>query len=483
MNVATLLFLDDVVFPTGSIAGTLSRFAPTFRWQCGDDDRGGPSASFARPQTIIGRDTSNEPVIVCVHATKGQFVPASGRALPRHECHVSISAPTTDDAALAFRVTVLVALGVAGQGKTCSLQLEDGGNWLDFDDMSKILTILENDGPLRDVLRLGSAEPDSQAAGPIVRAATAPDPEPLAEKHGKGRLGTFTILLDADVHIDWPEIDEAMRIVDPDGNWHSVAVPGGMGMVLGRANIILAWSPVPVEPQVIADGYARSFWFDGDPARVARHRQQIAIFVQAPEDFEGKLATAKIATIIVGLIAKLPQVAAVYNHEVCTIFSAKMAMDQTSILASGELPIQLWTWTAFESMADGNVSMTTGGLMPLLGYELEVWNAPHPVKFVLSKLNETLRYLLISGPVIKHGDTVGELSNDQSVRCFFGPSRANRPVPIDVMFLEFDTGRTTQPRPDLPPLPSSLLPPTAAKAAAPQPQPLRRVGGFARKGL
>ncbi len=480
---ATLLFKTEPRFDTATIRGLLVRFVPHLRWQCGDDERGGPedSASLDRPQTIIGR-IAGEQILLCVSRGSGGFVSRSGGEVPEHAFFATVSTPSTENLPLAMRISALVSLGMTTQARGSWLQLEDGGSWLGSTDMAKSMDIIANDQPLADIMRLGTPEAPRATSNQTntTTAATLPAQEP---KPKKARLGTFSIALDGDVHIDWAQIDEAMTIVDPDGGWHSCAIPQGMGVVTGRANITLAAAPWPLEAQVIADGYARSFWFDGDRARVDRHRQHITLHIEAPETYEARLATAKVVTIIVGLIAKLPQVAAVYNHEVCTIFSAQMAMDQTSILGSGELPIQLWTWTAFDSMTDGDVSMTTGGLMPFLGYEIEIWNAPHPVRFALEKLNGALRYLLISGPVINHGDTIGDSSDDQSTRCFFGQSRANRPVPIEVMFLEFDTARATQPGPDVPSLPSSLMPPVSAPAPQPQPQPLRRAGGFGRKGL
>jgi hypothetical protein len=238
--------------------------------------------------------------------------------------------------------------------------------------------------------------------------------------------------------------------------------------------MVVLWSPLPMGAAAIDDACLRSFWFDGDRARVARHRQFITLQIDSPDDYADRLLTAKIATLIIGAIASLPQASAVLNNMVTTIFSPEMAKNQVGILHSDELPIQLWTWTAPNSMEDGNVCLTTGGFAPLLGFEVEVWNAPHAVSFVADKLSETLRYLLIKGPVIAHGDTIGSEPGDRSIRCFFGESRVSRPQPTKAMFLEFDTKAVAQPRPD-------LLVPSLARDH--EPPPLRRAGGFGRKGL
>jgi hypothetical protein len=250
-----------------------------------------------------------------------------------------------------------------------------------------------------------------------------------------------------------------------------------MGMIMGRAGIMAIWSPIPMGRAAIEDACLRSFWFDGDRERVARHRQYISLNIESPDDYQARLMTAKIATFVVGALAGLPQASAVFNNGITTIFSPDMARKQVGILHADELPIQLWTWTAPNSLEDGNVCLTTGGFQPLLGYEVEVWNAPHPVAFVSEKMSQTLRYLLINGPVINHGDTIGAEPGDRSIRCFFGDSRVDRPQPTRAMFLEFDTGNAAAPpRRDLP-LPPSL------RALQPEAPLLRRAGGFGRKGL
>ena len=88
--------------------------------------------------------------------------------------------------------------------------------------------------------------------------------------------------------------------------------------------------------------------------------------------------------------------------------------------------------------------------MPFLGHEIEVWNAPLSAEEVREKTSDLIIYLLDKGPTIGHGDSAGRTSDDQSIRCFLGPSRAERPAPVQALFLEFGETGEIQPRPDLP---------------------------------
>jgi hypothetical protein len=501
-----ILLLDHpIAFPVAMLRAALRGRLPTMTWRVGEEDFGARAelATLDKPQTIIGR-TADEMVLVSIELRHEPYRPANGHVPPPHRLHAMISRPSTDSDKVARLIALVVGATLAAeQDPGASLQLEAGENWLAGRDMYALLEAASDDptalqrnlhGKPERFDGAGPEQAQAQAPAPgapslspfqaaVAGSATSTPPSPgpgptpeAAYVQGKKSLATFTMLLDGEVFIDWPQLDSVMQAIDPDGGWQSVATPGGMGIVMGRASIKIIWAPMPMDRDAIERAYQRSFWFDGDRARVARHSQYIGIHTEAPDDYQAKVATAKIVTLIIGAIAGLPQAVAVFNNEVQTIFSPEMARKQVSILHEDEVPIQLWTWTAPNSMEEGNVSLTTGGFEPFLGYEIEVWNAPHPVDFVADKLTSTLRYLLINGPVIRHGDTIGEAPGDRSIRCFFGETRANRPTPCKVMFLEFDTGAVAEPKKDLP-LPPSLRP------AVPLAPEVRRVGGFGRKGL
>jgi hypothetical protein len=309
------------------------------------------------------------------------------------------------------------------------------------------------------------------ALAPAMAVPAAPA-EPQAAADEKALLGEFTLLLDSEIHVDWDRIQQAMAVIDKDGGWTVVASPGGLGMAMGRCTIMMLFSHMPHPLTRVADALKRSPWYDGDLTRVGDHRHYLHLRIAAPERYEAKAQTAKAATIMIGLLTQLPQVAAVINEKTGTIFAPAQVHDLVGILHQDEVPIQLWTWTAPDSLEDGDVSLSTSGLEPFLGFEVELWNAPHPVEFVRRKVNGVLRYLLINGPVIGHGDVIGETPGDRSVRCFLGLSRAHRPEPVKAMFLEFDLP-AAEPRPDRPPPPplhpETLAPGIGVRSAAAAP--------------
>ncbi|WP_404336995.1 DUF4261 domain-containing protein [Sphingomonas sp. MMS12-HWE2-04] len=468
---AVLLLHRPIAFPASRIRQMLTQMYPNIVWRAGEEDDGRSETQIPliRPQTILGRD-GPDIVIACVELVPRAYAPANGNVPPAHSSHITISRASTPDDAFARGIALIVATTLAVEGdEGALLQLDPGENWLDTTDMRSLAKLLETDRSLARRGDFGRPEQGGDAA---------PVPAPTDERVAPpGRLGSFTLLLDRPIHIDWSVIDEGMRAVDPGGGWTSCAVPQGMGFIQGRSKITLIALPMPYDPSAIHGALGRSFWFDGDRDRIARQRGYITISAEAPDSFEAKLATAKVLTLIVGVLARDPAVVAVFNNMVSTLFSPEMASAQMATLTTGQIPIQLWVWAAPNRIEDGNASFTTGGLEPFLGYEVEVWNAPYPVATVAEKLSGVLRYLLQAGPVIAHGDTIGTSADDQQTRCFFGPSRADRPQPVKAMFVEFGEPAAETPRPDPVPPPAPPPPPPAPPAFG------RRPGGFGRKGL
>lgn len=476
-----ILLLDRPIdLPIATMRKALVARVPAFAWCVGEDDNGGAyeTGTFIRPQTVLGR--AREEMVMTVLTLR--HYPFDGDGVPAHRLHLDISRPSIESDEVARRIVLAIASTLASEGaQNARLQLAPGGEWLDAPAVTALLADLDETARPRP-RREDNAATLAYAARlfpDVDLGAPAAAPPPPAPTPAKPRLASFSFILDGDIFIDWPLIKEAMNTIDPEGGWEPVAVPGGLGFVMGRTTIRCLWAPIPIERAVLDSAYSRSFWFDGDTARVARGRQYLTVEADQPETFAARIATAKAMTIMIGLIARCPPVSAVCNHEVATIFSPAMVEKLVGVLHTDEIPIQLWTWTAPNAMVDGDVSLTTGGLEPFVGYEVEVWNAPHPVSFVGERMSGALRYLLINGPVINHGDTIGDTVGDRSVRCFFGPSRADRARPVTAMFLEFDTGAVTAPRKDLPtPRPDPALSPRAAGWP-----PVRRAGGFGRKGL
>jgi hypothetical protein len=317
-----------------------------------------------------------------------------------------------------------------------------------------------------------------------------------AEEHPRtDRLPTMVLALEHPIHFDWSPLHELDRF-DPGGDWQVEGRPDGSGSLRGRGcTVEITAHSEPVPRYSIDNALARSFWFKGGPGAFARQTASLTIVCDldtraAP--FEDVRETAKIMTLAIGLLARSRGVIALLNAAVGTLLDVPMVQSQVGHLHKNQIPLMMWTWTAPDSMVENSVSLTTGGLLPFLGYEVEVWNAPGTPDWVGDKLAQILNYLLHVGPIVNDGDPFSEKPGERSIRGFFGTTRAQRAdKDMRVLLLEFDGPAGVQPRPD--PVPSAQTPAPKVlsggapsrdvSAAAPSPGFGRRAAGFGRRGL
>jgi Domain of unknown function (DUF4261) len=480
-----ILLNNPVEFPIAGIRALLKEHVPLFRWQCGDRDQGGSSdiAPFDRPHLIMGRSGDDIVMInVALHTTP---YAGNGADCPPHSMHIMISQPTIDDDEIANRLRVLICAGLIQHWHDSSvrIRLKDGGRWLEAAMLRDMMVLLAKGAAFENP----PAREDHHA--PAVAVLTAPINVPTPPSTAPTGLATLTLMLDGPLALDWPQIGEAIKELDPDGGWTVNGEANGRGFLLGRGGMIALLKPeAPVPSHLLDEAFARSWWLEGDRSRIINHQGQLIISatVEADAPFAEKLAYARIMSLIACIAAKGTGVAGVYNVGIGTILDAASVADMLSIVACAEIPIPLWTWCAWHSLDDGNVSFSSGGFEPFLGYEIEVWNAPVAASFVQEKVSGILRYLLDQGPVIGHGDTCGATEDDRAIRCFLGDSRVDRNHPTRAMFIEFGLDPVAQPVPDEPvPAPETPVSYTPPRAPAPPPTGFgrRAVGGFGRKGL
>ncbi len=238
-------------------------------------------------------------------------------------------------------------------------------------------------------------------------------------------LAPMVLMLERSLQPDWPTIERFARELDPDGDWRHRTMPGA-DMLAGRGvRVMVDTKDEAVPAFVYEDSYSRSFWFKGDRGAIAAHRRHATVgcaLDTSAADWMTIRQTAKVVTLLTGMLARLPGTIAVYNMDIGTIYEPAMVGDFLHMLGRDQIPVALWCWTQWHSMADGDVSMSTSGLTPLLGHEIETWNAPLTAEEVRKQASDIIIYLLDAGPTIGHGDTAGRTGDDQSIRCFFGPA-------------------------------------------------------------
>ena len=462
---AVVTFSKQVKFPIAAVRVLLTQHLPLYRWQCGEDDTGAEKQMGAFHPLILVSGRASSTLIF----TELRAVPArlDGPA-PPHQWHLRLGEPTIEHKAVADRITLAICAAVMfmdEEGARC--QLRPGGNWLRVEELHHVFEqvfggedISVADGVGTPASRFAGAGAAPGAVPPPVGspgAAPAGPPRAPSVQAGpdvtKRMLSPLLLLLDRTLAPNWWQIEEFARKLDSEGGW-SYVCDRGQHMLVGRGTrVFIDDKPEPVPAYVYDEAFTRSFWYQGDRAAVNRHSRHMAIGTALDTgacDWVTTCQVAKIITMVTGILARLPGTLAVLNLTVGTIFEAEMAGNFLSILGRDQLPIPLWTFTAPHRLDDGDVCLSTSGLTPFLGHEIEVWNAPLPCKAVQDKVSNLLIYLLDRGPVIGHGDSAGYVEGEKSIRCFLGPSRAERGEPAQALFLEFEEPKVARPRPDLP---------------------------------
>jgi hypothetical protein len=455
--VAIIVFSRPVSLPIAPIREQLTKHLPLYRWQVGEDDTGEPKQMgvFKPDGMILGR-TATSVIFTEYRATLGTVPNA-----PPHEWYLELFQPTTELKPIADRITVItcmIAMILDEDNAHC--QLLPGGNWLTAKDLLRVFQAVLNGEDIGVAAGIGT--PPSALAGGVPRSAgLAPRASIDNAMAGKRMLPHLTVLLDRPLRYDGDDLLRVVRQLDEDGGWELQRSSGNQVALIGRGTLIGVLDiPEPMPADMVTGGWTRSFWFQGDRTAVDRHRTHICVTTQldtAAAEWVTVRQVAKVMTLVAAWLARLPGAVALHNTGPGITFAASEASRFLSILARDQLPVMLWTWTKPHSIEDGNVCLSTSGLMPFLGHELEVWNAPLPVDEVNEQMSGLIVYLLDQGAVIGHGDTAGRTKGDKSIRCFLGPSRAERPESVPALFLEFEGPEASAPKPDLPAKPDAPM--------------------------
>ena len=274
------------------------------------------------------------------------------------------------------------------------------------------------------------------------------DTPAVASEH----LPVLAALFTQTPRIDAALISQGLAIIDPDGQWQAAQTqPSGLILSGRGTQIVLTLHPAAPERDRLEAAINASHWLaDGDPAsltllRAASWHVTIACAARGATGAD-YAATRQIAKAMAWALATLtqkdarPGLAGIVNLTAPAAFSAAMSEDLLAPLQGDEVPLQLFVTLAFHQPRPGALSLTTRGMRPFAGHEAGVWEAPGDLPAVADTLSEVLRYLLLHGPVLADGDTIGQ-PGGHALRCRMGVDRADAQLPM----LWLDPGDTPPP--------------------------------------
>jgi hypothetical protein len=180
---------------------------------------------------------------------------------------------------------------------------------------------------------------------------------------------------------------------------------------IGGGTVFVALMDRPIPNQEL-QRVCRLAWHWRDACDAVSGHQAHFLVVMMHTDLD-KLASALLHTKIVAAVIEESKAVASYWG---TNLQPRDTFLGASTRASAESPpAMLWVSYRVSREASGNLSMSTDGLKDFGLMEIETKDARMPGADLFTLMHGTSQYLIIKGPVIKDGDTIGH-SDTQRIR-------------------------------------------------------------------
>ena len=226
-------------------------------------------------------------------------------------------------------------------------------------------------------------------------------------------------MLTAAVRRRFPEFKGECACIDGDKPENS---SGNSQMIVMNGTPIAIMSidmPIPAENFISAVSAAEIVWPDVAKT-VAQHQAHIIVGVlHNATTFEDAKRTAGNLTVLAAALCDIVPAIAVSWVSGDLLAKPENFQHGAAQFLKGTPPVDNWLQLRLirATTADGRpgLAMVTTGLVPFLDREIEFLPAAlHPV-IVGQRVIGTAHYLLASGPIVEHGNTIG-VSNSESLR-------------------------------------------------------------------
>jgi hypothetical protein len=197
---------------------------------------------------------------------------------------------------------------------------------------------------------------------------------------------------------------------------------GQRGFVLSVAGVALAvmFVDAPLPEPSYGDALRLDRIWPKDAANAMRaHRAHVVVGMAQEINPKTALAEASAVTLLAAALSELLPAMAMIWVTAASITSPPSLRTHAQRLATA-VPLDIWTqleWLDGPPTADGKrtLAVLTHGLRPFVGRELEFAPRPLDPPTIALRVLGTCEYLIINGPVIKDGDTLG-VSESEAIR-------------------------------------------------------------------
>lgn len=213
-----------------------------------------------------------------------------------------------------------------------------------------------------------------------------------------------------DLAATWPTLPKATELGEKDGTVSFSVGPGLVAMGL---------MPAPIPWSDLEGPCATSWLWPKAAEELKKHKQHFIVTVMGEQP---AIERAKLLTqVVAAVLATCPQSIGVYWGDATLVIPGRVFRDFAVEMLPDGLPLPVWIDLRAGPGENGKMAGFTTGMKALGHMELETLNSPESPGGLRERLMSLCEYLLVNGPVIKDGHTVGETA-DEKIRVVYSPS-------------------------------------------------------------
>lgn len=216
----------------------------------------------------------------------------------------------------------------------------------------------------------------------------------------------MSVLLPDTVKLDSASLAGALqrRLADADKFLGFEAQEHMQVLRIGKGSALVSVVPRDSALAEIEDGCRRATWYwRGACEAVGAHKALARVILRGSQ--LRKIESAVLMTKIVASVLDVSNGSAVYWGK--SLQSREAFLKGSADVSVRSIPAMLWVDYQLHREASGKVSIHTRGLKAFEIMELEAKDAPFAGHDLLELMINTTQYLIIRGPVLQDGDSIG----------------------------------------------------------------------------
>jgi hypothetical protein len=237
--------------------------------------------------------------------------------------------------------------------------------------------------------------------------------------------------IQAELGRQWPTLPKAEPAEEKEGTF---------AFRVGVQDVVAGLMPAPI-PWSDLEGPCATSWLWKDAADVLRsHTTHLILTVSSQAAVLDRMRL--LTQVTASILATSPQAVGVFWTHAALVVQPALFREFATEMLPDALPLYIWVdFRVGKAPSGKSVGFTTG--MEALGHmELETQGSPEPPGELRERLFGLASYVLINGPVIRDGDTIGEDANER-IRVVYADSAFGHKG--KVMRLEYSQAQRKKP--------------------------------------